>query len=69
MTEKQNAPQRNTPPGTPGWVKVFFILIILFIIAVVIVHLLGFRFNHGGATIFNNIASYPYLLQHALLSA
>ena len=69
MTEKQNAPQRGTPPTTPGWVKVFFILIILLLIVVVIVHLLGFRFDHGGAALLNNIVSYPYLLQHALQSA
>jgi hypothetical protein len=68
MTEKQNAPQRGTPPSTPGWVKIFFILIILFLIVVVIVHLLGFRFDHGGATLYNNIAGSPHLLHYLMQS-
>jgi hypothetical protein len=67
MTEKENRSSNNIPPKTPGWVKVFFIVIILLLVIVVVVHLLGFRFDHGGgATLFENLANYPYLMKHAL---
>ncbi len=66
MAEKQNVPGNSTPPSTPGWVKVFFIIIVLLIVIVVVAHLMGLRFDHGGATLFDNIAHYPYLMEQAL---
>jgi hypothetical protein len=61
MTENQNIPRRSTPPKTPGWVKVFFIVIALLIIVVVLAHLLGLRFDHGTG------ATFLYALQYAQL--
>jgi hypothetical protein len=38
-------PQRETPPGTPRWVKLFIVGIIGLILLVVVVHLLGGGFR------------------------
>jgi hypothetical protein len=51
MAENQNNPERGIPPGTPGWVKVFFIIILVLAVIVVVVHLLGFRFDHGAGVV------------------
>ena len=37
----QNRPDRGSPPSTPRWVKVFGIILIVLILAVVVVHLAG----------------------------
>lgn len=66
MAEKQNIPGNSTPPRTPGWVKIFFIIIVLLVVVVVVAHLMGLRFDHGGAALFDNIARYPYLIEQAL---
>lgn len=66
MAEKPNVPGRSTPPKTPGWVKAFFIIIILLLVIVVVIHLMGFRFDHGEAILFDNLAKYPYLIEHSL---
>ena len=50
MEEKPNASRNNTPPKTPAWVKVFFVVIILLVLIVIIAHLMGLRFDHGGAS-------------------
>ena len=50
MEEKPSASRNSTPPKTPTWVKIFFILIALLILIVIAVHLMGIRFDHGGAT-------------------
>jgi hypothetical protein len=39
-------PDRGSPPSTPRWVKVFGIILIVLVLAVVILHLTGS--NHGG---------------------
>jgi hypothetical protein len=52
MTENQNIPGRSTPPKTPGWVKVFFIVIAVLIVVVVLAHLLGLRFDHETGSTF-----------------
>jgi hypothetical protein len=62
MLESQKAPGRGSPPGIPGWVKVFIIVIIVLVAIVVIVHLMGVRFDHsGGGTLLSSFAS---LLEH-----
>jgi len=66
MAEKQNVPGNSTPPRTPGWVKIFFIIIVLLVVVVVVAHLMGLRFDHGEAALFDNIALYPYLIKQAL---
>jgi hypothetical protein len=48
MSENQKTSSRGSPPGTPGWVKAFIIVLILLVGIVVVVHLLGVRFDHGG---------------------
>ena len=50
MLENPNSSRGNTPPKTPAWVKVFFILFALLILVVIAVHLMGVRFDHGGAS-------------------
>lgn len=50
MEEKPTASRNNTPPQTPTWVKIFFIVISLLVLIVIIVHLMGVRFDHGGAS-------------------
>ena len=50
MEEKPTASHNSTPPKTPTWVKVFFIVIALLILIVIAVHLMGVRFDHSGAT-------------------
>jgi hypothetical protein len=50
MEEKPNASRNNTPPKTPAWVKAFFIVIVLLVLIVIIAHLMGLRFDHGGAS-------------------
>ena len=50
MEEKPNASRNNTPPKTPAWVKAFFIAIALLILIVIIAHLMGLRFDHGGVS-------------------
>jgi hypothetical protein len=35
----QNRPDRGSPPSTPRWVKIFGIILIVLILAVVVVHL------------------------------
>lgn len=67
MAEKQNVPGNNTPPSTPGWVKVFFIIIAVLIVIVVVVHLMGLRFDHGaGAALFDGLAAHLNLMQNAM---
>lgn len=50
MEEKPNASRNTAPPRTPTWVKIFFVMVALLIFIVIIVHLLGVRFDHGGAS-------------------
>ena len=51
MSQNQQIPGRNSPPGTPTWVKVIVIIFIVLVAIVVILHLLGFGFGgHGVAT-------------------
>lgn len=67
MAEKQNVPGNSTPPRTPGWVKVFFIIIAVLIVIVVVVHLRGLRFDHGaGAALFDVLAVHPSLMQNEM---
>ena len=47
MSETPNTPGRGSPPSTPRWVIISLILFVLLVAVVVIVHLLGFRFDHG----------------------
>jgi hypothetical protein len=49
MSETPNVPGRGTPPRTPGWVKVFIVVLIVLIGIVVFAHLMGFRFDHGAS--------------------
>lgn len=59
MSENQNPPGRVTPPKTPRWVIIFVVVLVLLVALVVIVHLMGFRFDHGtGAILFNNLAKF-----------
>ena len=57
MSESSNIPGRGSPPGIPGWVKVFIIVLVAIVAIVVIVHLMGFRFDHGGVTVLGSLAS------------
>ena len=50
MEEKPNASRNYAPPKTPAWVKAFFIAIALLILIVIIAHLMGLRFDHGGVS-------------------
>jgi len=57
MQENQNVPGGGSPPSTPRWVKVFVIIFIALVVIVVIVHLMGFRFDHGaGKTLLRSFA-------------
>jgi len=47
MAENPNPLGRATPPKTPGWVKVFFIIILFLVLIVIFAHLMGLRFDHG----------------------
>lgn len=51
MAENPNIPGRDTPPKTPGWVKVFFIVILFLVVFVILAHLMGLRFDHGAGVI------------------
>ena len=50
MSQTQLGPDRrstfNTPPGTPGWVKVFGLIAAALIVLFVIMHLAGGLSNH-----------------------
>ena len=41
----QNRPNRGAPPSTPRWVKVFGIILIVLVLAVVAMHLSGIDFG------------------------
>ena len=41
MSQTPVKPDRGSPPNTPRWVKVFVIIFIVLILAVVILHLTG----------------------------
>ena len=41
MSQTPVKPDRGSPPDTPRWVKVFVIIFIVLILAVVILHLTG----------------------------
>ncbi len=59
MSENQKVPGRGLPPSTPAWVKVFVIIFIVLVLIVVIVHLTGFRFDHGaGEILLGSLASF-----------
>jgi len=63
MAENQNDPRRSVPPGTPGWVKIFFLVIFLLVVIVVVVHLMGVRFDHGaGASLLSYLNTSRLLL-------
>ena len=55
MLDNQKVPRRGSPPGMPGWVKRIIILFIVLIVAVVVLHLMGFGFGSHGAI--NNAAT------------
>ena len=58
MSENQKMPGRGAPPGTPRWVKAFVIILIALILLVIVVHLMGFRVDHGaGRTLLGGLAS------------
>ena len=64
MAENQNIPGRGAPPKTPGWVKAFFIVILLLVLIVILAHLMGLRFDHGAAvTLMVSFAGNPHPLQ------
>jgi hypothetical protein len=59
MSENHNVPGRGSPPSTPTWVKVFVIIFMVLVAIVVIVHLTGFRFDHGaGKTLLGILVSF-----------
>ena len=41
----QNRPEHGTPPSMPRWVKVFGIILIVLVLAVIVVHLAGINFG------------------------
>jgi hypothetical protein len=41
MAQIPTKPDRGSPPSTPGWVKVFGIILIVLVLAVAIMHLTG----------------------------
>ena len=41
----QNRPDHGTPPGMPRWVKVFGIILLVLVLAVVTMHLAGIDFG------------------------
>jgi hypothetical protein len=45
MSQIPTKPARGSPPSTPSWVKVFGILLIVLVLAVVIMHLTGTNFG------------------------
>jgi hypothetical protein len=48
----------------PGWVKAFLIVLVVLVAVVVIVHLMGIRFDHGGGgTLLSGLVS---LLENAV---
>ena len=58
MSENKKIPGRGAPPRTPSWVKVFVIVLIILAVIVVVAHLAGFRFDHGGeGTLLSSFAS------------
>ncbi len=61
MSENQKPSGPASPPSTPRWVIMFVITLILLVTIVVIVHPLGFRFDHSAGAIFGNLAS---LMEH-----
>ena len=51
-------PDRESPPVTPRWVKVFGIIFIFLVLLVIILHLMGFEFaGHGQASLSSAIQS------------
>jgi hypothetical protein len=63
MSEPSNTPGRGAPPSIPGWVKAFLVVLIVLVAVVVIVHLMGIRFDHGGGgTLLSGLVS---LLENA----
>lgn len=64
MSEPSKVPERGSPPRIPGWVKAFLIVLIVIVAAVIIVHLMGIRFDHGGGgTLLSGLVS---LLENAV---
>ena len=50
-------PNQRPSPGMPLWVKIFVVLLFAMILSVIVVHLIGFRFDHGtGALLSNSLA-------------
>ena len=50
MTENQKEPGRGLPPRMPGWVKLTIIVFIVLVVAVVVLHLMGFGIASHGAS-------------------
>ncbi len=49
MSQTPSKPNRESPPNTPRWVKVFIIIFIILVTVFVILHLMGLGFgDHGG---------------------
>ena len=64
MSNPSNMPGRGSPPSMPGWVKAFLIFLVVLVAVVVIVHLMGIRFDHGGGgTLLSGLVS---LLENAV---
>lgn len=63
----KNQPGPRSTPGVPRWVKVFVVILIVLILFVIVVHIIGFRFDHGaGALLFDSFTkpvklAIPYL--------
>jgi len=45
MSQTPSKPDRGSPPETPRWVKVFGVILIVLVVAVVIMHVAGVNFG------------------------
>lgn len=45
MSQTPTKPDQGSPPSTPRWVKIFGIILIVLVLAVVVMHLTGTDFG------------------------
>jgi hypothetical protein len=62
MSETPKRPNPASPPPAPRWVQVIVILSIVLILAVIILHLMGFEFGSHGS---GGLISHALLMERA----
>ena len=60
MSETPKRPNPASPPATPRWVKIVVLTFIVLVLAVIILHLMGFGFGNHGA---GGFGGYTLLLE------